>query len=329
MVKLLPYLLPAVAAHLFDSQLSIPLEPDEPHALVPHLLPRQIPDPTPPPEDSLPQGWEYAGCWSTPLDPATQLFRDYTPQGYYLAPWDYTSFTNAAHAVTCIDFCNVRSYSFAGTLQGDRCWCAHALQGPGALSTNNALVNFGCDARCTDPAFTNEACGGASFVSVYTNHAPFAYPQPAAQNSLPERWEYLGCYVAQDDNPQTLTLGGAGTNYEEDITATTCIEYCQTEAVGAPFEFAGTTNRGYCSCGNQITGGTSRLLPPDPSGTEPQCVAPCTGDDSQVCGGNNRITIYGIEPPEVRRESLSKDCYLCVSVLCSHGEYRCFPFVSR
>ncbi|TLD23076.1 hypothetical protein PspLS_07277 [Pyricularia sp. CBS 133598] len=87
---------------------------------------------------------------------------------------------------------------------------------------------------------------------------------------------YTGCYTSLS-NPDTLPFRA------EVSRADMTVEKCQAACKGNGYRFAGLEYYGECRCGSSI-GGTKVA--------ESDCTLACTGNKSQVCGGNNRLSIY-------------------------------------
>ncbi|KAL5888685.1 hypothetical protein ACKVWC_003943 [Pyricularia oryzae] len=123
-------------------------------------------------------------------------------------------------------------------------------------------------------------------VSLYTLMAVGALsligPVRATTVSLPScpspftPYVYSGCYTSVS-NPDTLPFRA------EVPRANMTVEKCQAACKGNGYRFAGLEYYGECRCGSFIGG--SKV-------DESDCKLACTGDKSQVCGGNSRISIY-------------------------------------
>lgn len=86
---------------------------------------------------------------------------------------------------------------------------------------------------------------------------------------------YSGCF--QDGNPAALSFRS-----DED-SQTMTVEKCMAECKGNGYRYAGLEYYGVCFCGNTVAG--AQL-------DESECSFPCTGDNSQTCGGNNQLSVY-------------------------------------
>ncbi|KAH8909665.1 WSC-domain-containing protein [Coniochaeta sp. PMI_546] len=87
---------------------------------------------------------------------------------------------------------------------------------------------------------------------------------------------YSGCFA---DNTPDATLSFHSDADRYNMT----VEGCMAECKGNGFRYAGLEYYGECYCGNAVNG---------PSVDESQCNFPCTGNQSEVCGGGNIISIY-------------------------------------
>jgi hypothetical protein len=92
-------------------------------------------------------------------------------------------------------------------------------------------------------------------------------------------WYYEGCYT-DGVNGRTLSIGtaiaGAMTNAK-----------CQDACRSSGYVLAGTEYSGECYCDNQIRSGGG--LAPD---GEVQCNMICNGNQTETCGGSNRLTLF-------------------------------------
>ena len=87
---------------------------------------------------------------------------------------------------------------------------------------------------------------------------------------------YSGCYE-DSGNPNTLSF--RSNNDRDHATVEDCVALCK----GNGYRYAGLEYYGTCYCGQTVNGGSL---------SEDQCNFPCTGNSSQTCGGNNKISIY-------------------------------------
>ncbi|XP_033124714.1 uncharacterized protein LOC117123027 isoform X2 [Anneissia japonica] len=81
-----------------------------------------------------------------------------------------------------------------------------------------------------------------------------------------------------------MVLAGALYTGRTDLTITDCIESCRN----AGYTYSGTINGEQCSCGNTIeeSPGDVTLV------SESYCNVACSGDSTEVCGGNGYTSIY-------------------------------------
>ncbi|BFZ64028.1 hypothetical protein YB2330_005166 [Saitoella coloradoensis] len=93
-------------------------------------------------------------------------------------------------------------------------------------------------------------------------------------------WHYLGCY--SDSSSRTLPK-------QTWLPAiTTPSESCMDACAAAGYTLAGLEYYGQCFCGN--------TLPPTAGAARPEgeCWMPCTGNSTQICGGDWRLSIYQV-----------------------------------
>lgn len=99
-------------------------------------------------------------------------------------------------------------------------------------------------------------------------------PQPSCTDFTP--FVYAGCF--QDPSTTRALLYNSGLN-SQNMTVETCVAFCK----GNDYRYAGLEYYGECFCGASVNG---------PQISETSCNFPCTGNKSEVCGGNDIISIY-------------------------------------
>ncbi|KAJ8111688.1 hypothetical protein OPT61_g5771 [Boeremia exigua] len=111
-------------------------------------------------------------------------------------------------------------------------------------------------------------------------------PTPTPEPKL--GWQYEGCYV---DGAGGRSLPN-GVGVQGQMTNEKCRDTCRA----AGFVLAGTEYAGECYCGNKLVAGGA----PAPDG-EAQCNMACNGNQTEICGGPNRLSLWrfylGNEPP--------------------------------
>uniref|UniRef100_A0A1B6JWP9 Uncharacterized protein n=1 Tax=Homalodisca liturata TaxID=320908 RepID=A0A1B6JWP9_9HEMI len=101
---------------------------------------------------------------------------------------------------------------------------------------------------------------------------------------------YLGCYI--DGGIDNRLMRGFQENFQQTLTPSLCKKFCFDKG----FAFAGTQYSYECFCAN--------TRPPDEKkSADDQCVSRCSGDQANVCGGPNRLSVYstGIREKQQRR----------------------------
>ncbi|GAB1735597.1 hypothetical protein NU219Hw_g4173t1 [Hortaea werneckii] len=155
---------------------------------------------------------------------------------------------------------------------------------PGCLDVS--LSGAACYLKSTlNPATSADGIRGArlrsststasAVSSVMVSETPTAYPAPDA---FVGTFEYLACY---NDSVTNRTLQGAylfGTPLQN-LTLERCATFCDD------FPYFGVEYAQECYCGSQLL---NNAIQQDPS----SCSAPCAGDETQNCGGYNRISVY-------------------------------------
>ncbi|XP_071123290.1 sialate:O-sulfotransferase 2-like [Mytilus edulis] len=88
---------------------------------------------------------------------------------------------------------------------------------------------------------------------------------------------YVGCYV--DDGNRLLKHR---ISFLHGITLEKCRHHCRG------FRYFGLQYRDWCLCGNHLHS------PGYPQASELQCNMPCAGENSRMCGGGYRNSIYHV-----------------------------------
>ena len=109
-----------------------------------------------------------------------------------------------------------------------------------------------------------ETCGGPNRLNVYA-----AGPG----------WVQLGCYT---DQPYSRTLANVG-SYTGGLTVENCLASCQASG----YSYGGVEYGNECHCGNSFDNGGG----PAPDGSA-GCSFACAGDSTEICGGNQRLSMY-------------------------------------
>lgn len=132
-------------------------------------------------------------------------------------------------------------------------------------------------------------------VSTTVSETETAAPE---ETEVAEGWTYKGCYV----DPPGRAMTGAPGSPSRDMTPEKCIATC----IANGFKIAGLEYAEECFCGNALNNGA-------PKTAESDCNMACAGDNTQMCGAGNRLSIYSdgevtVHPvPKVQDEDLPED----------------------
>ncbi|KAH7330039.1 carbohydrate-binding WSC, partial [Rhexocercosporidium sp. MPI-PUGE-AT-0058] len=109
---------------------------------------------------------------------------------------------------------------------------------------------------------------------------------------------YVGCFIKP--NPQTL-------QYNPSLEfSTMTIGACTATCKSNGFKYAGLIYYGNCQCGT--------TLPPTQA-PDIECNAPCNGNQNQMCGANQRFSIYkdpaysAVDLSTIASQYTTKGCY--------------------
>eukprot|EP01052_Picozoa_sp_SAG31_P046347 SAG31_NODE_8827_length_1380_cov_1.810304_2_plen_223_part_01 len=145
------------------------------------------------------------------------------------------------------------------------------------------IANDGeCNTKCDG---STEFCGGQNRNSVYRITAAESLAD-VITGGVDETFEYVGCYV--DAAERTMNSGNEADANEDGAfgslgalaTPHMCADMC------AGFQYFGLQYANQCFCGNEYDSGGEA----DSS----DCNMACTGDDTIMCGGSWRNSVYHI-----------------------------------
>ncbi|KAF2729419.1 WSC-domain-containing protein [Polyplosphaeria fusca] len=172
----------------------------------------------------------------------------------------FDSPSNLMTAASCISYCSSKGYPVAGTEYSGECYCGPLV--PQQSGTT------GCSMACSGDS--NQACGGPDRLTVYSSFHT---------NPGPTGWTSQGCYT---DSVQARTLS----NLEQVPGGTDAmtVAACTTKCGSLGFSYAGLEYAGECFCGNTLNNGAT----PFAGG----CGMLCKGDNTEFCGGPDRLNLY-------------------------------------
>src|SRR5277367_825121 len=98
---------------------------------------------------------------------------------------------------------------------------------------------------------------------------------PLAQSY--QNYTYQGCMT---NFASKALVQSENTNFGN-LTNEKCIDYCRNKG----YSIAGTQSGSQCFCGNTLTSTTLVI-------DENACATSCTGDNTQVCGDNQKLSVY-------------------------------------
>ncbi|KAJ7364637.1 copper radical oxidase [Mycena albidolilacea] len=182
----------------------------------------------------------------------------------------------------CISFCDANQFIFAGVEFMQECYCDNFIENSGTTAPVSD-----CSQLCAGNA--DEFCGGPGRLNVFWSGAE--PPPPPTIPAFIGKWEALGCYSDNVDG-QGRTLVDA-----VDVIGQVSLETCTTACFGAGMPFSGAEFADECYCGSAIANGGI----PESIST---CNMVCAGNNSEFCGGPNRLTLYNytgddLPPPPV------------------------------
>jgi len=178
---------------------------------------------------------------------------------------------------SCTTACSNAGYDLAGTEYAAECWCGSSIEAGGAPAPASE-----CNMVCSGNP--SQYCGGPNRLNLYK-----------IGPTVPS-WESLGCYSSvfffhsRLESLLTLpslisdTVGSRTLPFPVGVSSNT-MESCTSACYDAGYSMAGTEYSAECWCGTSIQGGGAPASASD-------CNMPCSGDNTQSCGGPNRLNVY-------------------------------------
>ena len=112
----------------------------------------------------------------------------------------------------------------------------------------------------------------------YTTHIHTPLPSPIA-SLLPSGWMYQGCY--DDASPMGRVLALKRPD-DPSLTVQSCVWSCYQLG----YSISGLELRNQCYCSNALYYGSTL------SQSDFDCNMTCSGNVTEICGGNNRLSVY-------------------------------------
>ncbi|CCA67327.1 hypothetical protein PIIN_01158 [Serendipita indica DSM 11827] len=162
-------------------------------------------------------------------------------------------------APKCTEKCFPLTY---GVEYADECYCFHSI-GSSGQSTED-----GCTMPCSGD--TSTICGGPDRITIYKYHGK-EFPAGATVLSSYKDFTSQGCYT---DSVQARIMNQVAANGQ--MAVETCIDTC----VAADYELESNTERSAIALRLCLQTATRQL---------DNCIMPCAGDSTHLCGGLNRV----------------------------------------
>ncbi|KAI0203467.1 WSC domain-containing protein [Astrocystis sublimbata] len=169
----------------------------------------------------------------------------------------------------CTSTCAQKGYKLAGMEYGSECYCGNKV----AAGTQR-VGDRGCSTTC--PGNSTQRCGTNHRVSIWGTSAPVQVIPARAPPTVGD-YQYAGCYL--DSNPSRALASKQTAS--SDMTNGACATFC------SGYKYFATEYSSECYCGDIVAPGNTKAASAD-------CSMVCAGDDSQLCGAGNRLTLYAI-----------------------------------
>lgn len=201
---------------------------------------------------------KYQGCWVDASSDAS---------GHALPNLVMSS--NSLTIVSCTSACSSAGYVISGMLNGNQCFCGNSLS-----SQSVRVVDKGCETNCPGDSTGTENCGGPSRLSLWSTSQPTMRPKPISP-AMVKSFNFTGCFI---DNGSNRQLNATQTS-SNSMTLEQCAQQCSS------YQYMGLEYSSQCFCSNSLQNSTAIASQYD-------CNYVCSGNDSEVCGGSNRLSLY-------------------------------------
>lgn len=182
----------------------------------------------------------------------------------------------------CLKVCYNKGFIFAGLQYRVECFCGNERPSPKASADEG-------DCRESCSGDSSQICGGGWRMSVYETGI-----EVGPSTDLSE--SYVGCYKDQE-NPRYL--GGHFQDFPGSLTPDRCVGLCYRLG----FLYAGLQYASQCYCGDNHPSPTVKA-------DEGDCVTRCAGDNSKICGGTWRLSIYSTSITDIPEAGKLLGCYI-------------------
>ncbi|KAL4726164.1 hypothetical protein ACLX1H_006841 [Fusarium chlamydosporum] len=176
----------------------------------------------------------------------------------------------------CVAECKGNGFRYAGLKYYGVCYCGSTVGGP---QVDDSQCSFPCTGDNT------ETCGSDNDLSIWQDPTFKTTDLGGVITNLPGTVQSIagykpnGCYT--DNSSKGHALAWPMDVDSSKMTPTTCLTACADQG----FPLAGLEYGGECYCGNVLANDTIKANVGD-------CSMPCNGDNTLLCGGSSRMSIY-------------------------------------
>ncbi|KAH8655081.1 WSC domain-containing protein [Tricladium varicosporioides] len=171
-------------------------------------------------------------------------------------------FDDAMTLEKCAAACS--GFPHFGVEYGRECYCGSTLN-TGSVSTSEDECNFACSGNAA------EKCGAGNRLNVYSKTV-------TTPTTCTASYGLMGCY-SEGTNQRALVGKMIG---NDSMTIDMCAASC------SGYKYFGLEYYRECYCGDEFSDGSVELAATD-------CTFPCMGDQTEVCGGGSKLSIYSFD----------------------------------
>lgn len=153
-----------------------------------------------------------------------------------------------------------KGFKYFGTEWASECFWGNRL------ADTSVPASSGCNSPCSGDA--SQTCGGGDRLSLYID-PEYQEPPPPTVHQGTDPWELVGCH--------TDSSGFPNSHISDTMTVERCFE------LASSYRYSAVQDGGTCYWGDDLVSSSVDLQ---------DCITPCMGKSSEICGGDQRSVLY-------------------------------------